>query len=76
MSSSKYSHQLNNYVEALINSYTNLNDIDNMRKHSDYLKLKHDIGNIVEWILQRQSPTKKLLEKVTTTHETEEQRLT
>ena len=43
----KYDHRLNSYAKAKINSYTNLNDIDNIRKHNDYLKLKHDNGNIV-----------------------------
>ena len=31
------------------------------------MKLKHDIGKTVQWILQRQSTTEKLLEEVTTT---------
>ena len=48
------------------NRYINPNDINNMRKHSDYLKLKHDIDKTVQWILRQRSPIKKLLEEVTT----------
>ena len=49
------------------NRYIDPNDINNIRKHSGYLKLKHDIGKTVQWKRQQQSPIKKLLEEITTT---------
>ena len=49
------------------NRYTDPNDINNVRKHSGYLKLKHDIDKTVQWNLHQQSPTEKLLKEITTT---------
>ena len=36
--------------------YTDPDDINNVRKHIGYLKLKHDISKTVQWKLKQQSP--------------------